>query len=132
MEIHLYIIGTLLMVLALIHIIFPKYFNWKIELQPLSLINRQMMTTHTFFIALTVFLMGLLCVTSATQLIETSLGNKIILGLAIFWSIRLFFQFFVYSKILWKGKKFETIIHIIFSGFWVYLCTIFFTIYFNN
>lgn len=132
MEIHLYIIGTLLMVLALIHIIFPKYFNWKIELQPLSLINRQMMTTHTFFIALTVFLMGLLCVTSATQLIETSLGNKIILGLAIFWSIRLFFQFFVYSKILWKGKKFETIIHIIFSGFWVYLCIIFFTIYFNN
>lgn len=133
MEVHLYIIGTLLMVLALIHIIFPKYFNWKIELQPLSLINRQMMTTHTFFIALTVFLMGgLLCVTSATQLIETSLGNKIILGLAIFWSIRLFFQFFVYSKILWKGKKFETIIHIIFSGFWVYLCTIFFTIYFNN
>lgn len=132
MEFHLYIIGTLLMVLALIHIIFPKYFNWKIELQPLSLINRQMMTTHTFFIALTVFLMGLLCVTSATQLIETSLGNKIILGLAIFWSIRLFFQFFVYSKILWKGKKFETVIHIIFSGFWVYLCTIFFTIYFNN
>lgn len=132
MEVHLYIIGTLLMVLALIHIIFPKYFNWKIELQPLSLINRQMMTTHTFFIALTVFLMGLLCVTSATQLIETSLGNKIILGLAIFWSIRLFFQFFVYSKILWKGKKIETIIHIIFSGFWVYLCTIFFTIYFNN
>ncbi|SFW42140.1 hypothetical protein [Cellulophaga fucicola] len=132
MEFHLYIIGTLLMVLALIHIIFPKYFNWKIELQPLSLINRQMMTTHTFFIALTVFLMGLLCVTSATQLIKTSLGNKIILGLAIFWSIRLFFQFFVYSKILWKGKKFETVIHIIFSGFWVYLCTIFFTIYFNN
>ena len=132
MEVHLYIIGTLLMVLALIHIIFPKYFNWKIELQPLSLINRQMMTTHTFFIALTVFLMGLLCVTSATQLIETSLGNKIILGLAIFWSIRLFFQFFVYSKILWKGKKIETIIHIIFSGFWVYLCTIFFTIYYNN
>lgn len=132
MEFHLYIIGSLLMVLAIVHIIFPKYFNWKIELQTLSLINRQMMTTHTFFIALTVFLMGLLCVTSATQLIETSLGNKITLGLAIFWSIRLFFQFFVYSKMLWKGKKFETIIHIIFSGFWVYLCTIFFTIYFNN
>ncbi|MCL5245026.1 hypothetical protein M4I21_04355 [Cellulophaga sp. 20_2_10] len=132
MEFHLYIIGSLLMVLAIVHIIFPKYFNWKIELQTLSLINRQIMTTHTFFIALTVFLMGLLCVTSATQLIETSLGNKITLGLAIFWSIRLFFQFFVYSKMLWKGKKFETIIHIVFSGFWVYLCTIFFTIYFNN
>ncbi|WP_349663250.1 hypothetical protein IZU89_10770 [Cellulophaga lytica] len=132
MQIHIYIIGTLLMVLALVHIIFPKYFNWKIELQTLALINRQMMTTHTFFIALTVFLMGLLCVTSATELIETTLGNKVVLGLAIFWTFRLFFQFFVYSKKLWKGKKFETIIHIIFSVFWVYLSTIFFTIYFNN
>ncbi|ADY29911.1 MULTISPECIES: hypothetical protein [Cellulophaga] len=132
MQIHIYIIGTLLMVLALVHIIFPKYFNWKIELQTLALINRQMMTTHTFFIALTVFLMGLLCVTSATELIETTLGNKVVLGLAIFWTFRLFFQFFVYSKKLWKGKKFETIIHIIFSVFWVYLSTVFFTIYFNN
>ncbi|WKB80256.1 hypothetical protein [Cellulophaga omnivescoria] len=132
MQTHLHIIGSLLMLLAFIHIIFPKYFNWKIELQPLSLINRQMMSTHTFFIALTVFLMGLLCVTSATQLIQTGLGNKITLGLAIFWTFRLFFQFFVYSKKLWKGKKFETIIHIIFSVFWVYLTTVFFTIYFNN
>ncbi|PKB41853.1 hypothetical protein AX016_3467 [Cellulophaga sp. RHA19] len=132
MQIHLHIIGILLMVLALAHIFFPKYFNWRTELQPLALINRQMMTTHTFFIALTVFLMGLLCVTSATELIKTTLGNKLVLGLAVFWSIRLFFQFFVYSKNLWKGKKFETTIHIIFSGFWVYLSTIFFIIYFNN
>ncbi|MEP0214267.1 MAG: hypothetical protein ABJD66_13675 [Cellulophaga sp.] len=132
MQIHLYIIGILLMALALAHIFFPKYFNWRTELQPLALINRQMMTTHTFFIALTVFLMGLLCVTSATELIKTTLGNKLVLGLAVFWSIRLFFQFFVYSKNLWKGKKFETTIHIIFSGFWVYLSTIFFIIYFNN
>ncbi|MDO6490506.1 MULTISPECIES: hypothetical protein [unclassified Cellulophaga] len=132
MQIHLHIIGILLMTLALAHIFFPKYFNWRTELRPLALINRQMMTTHTFFIALTVFLMGLLCVTSATELIKTTLGNKLVLGLAVFWSIRLFFQFFVYSKNLWKGKKFETTIHIIFSGFWVYLSTIFFIIYFNN
>jgi len=76
MEIHIQIIGTLLIVLSLIHVIFPSYFNWKSELQHLSLINRQMMTVHTFFIALTVFLIGLLCVTSASELIETSLGKK--------------------------------------------------------
>lgn len=132
MQIHLHIIGVLLITLAFVHIFFPKYFNWKIELQPLELINRQMMTTHTFFIALTVFLMGLLCVTSATELIKTTLGNKLMLGLAVFWTIRLFFQFFVYSQQLWKGKKFETTMHIIFSGLWVYLSVIFFTIYFNN
>ena len=125
MEIHLQIIGTLLIVLSLIHVIFPSYFNWKNELQHLSLINRQMMTVHTFFIALTVFLIGLLCVTSASELIETSLGRKISLGLAVFWTIRLFTQIFIYSPILWKGKTFETIVHILFTIFWAYMSLVF-------
>lgn len=119
------------MVLAAIHIFFPKYFNWKEELKPLSLINRQMMTVHTFFISLTVFLMGLLCLTSATDLIQTKLGKTISLGLGIFWAVRLFFQLFVYSSKLWKGKKLETAIHILFSLIWVYLTIIFLWIALN-
>ncbi len=125
MEIHFKIIGISLIILALIHVIFPKYFNWKNEFKTLSLINRQMMTIHTFFIALIVFLMGLLCFTSSTDLMHTNLGKKISLGLAIFWTIRLFVQFIGYSSKLWKGKKFETCIHILFSIFWMYLSAIF-------
>lgn len=131
MEIHLKIIGVLLITLALVHIVFPKYFNWDKELKSLSLINRQMMTVHTFFIALTVLLMGLLCLTCSIDLIETNLGKKISLGIGIFWFIRLFIQFFVYSTDLWKGKKFETFMHILFSILWTYLSIIFLTTYFN-
>jgi hypothetical protein len=131
MEIHFKIIGVLLIALALIHIIFPKYFNWDKELKSLSIINRQMMMIHTFFIALTVLLMGLLCLTSSKELIETTLGKKISLGLGIFWIIRLFIQFFGYSSSLWKGKKFETSIHILFSLVWTYLSIIFLNAYFN-
>ena len=119
------VIGILLIVLACIHIFFPKYFNWKEELKSLSLINRQMMTVHTFFIALTVSLMGVLCLTSASGLIETELGKKISFGLGLFWAIRLFFQFFVYSPKLWKGKKFETIMHFSFAFLWAYLSFVF-------
>ncbi|MDR6300808.1 hypothetical protein GGR31_001451 [Mesonia maritima] len=131
MEIHFKIIGILLIALALVHIIFPKYFSWKKELKSLSLINRQMMTVHTFFIAFTVFLMGLLCLTSINELIETNLGKKISLGLGVFWTIRLFIQFFVYSSDLWKGKKFETGIHILFSIFWIYFSSIFLINYYT-
>lgn len=131
MEIHLKVIGILLIALALVHGAFPKYFNWDKELKSLSLINRQMMTIHTFFISLTVLLMGLLCLTSSTELMETHLGKKISLGFGIFWSVRLFIQFFGYSPILWKGKTFETIMHVIFSLFWAYLSLVFLTIYFN-
>jgi hypothetical protein len=125
MEIHYKIIGILLMLLALIHIIFPKYFNWKDELKSLSLINREMMTIHTLFIAVVVFLMGLLCLTSATALIETDLGKRISLGLGIFWGLRLITQFFGYSTELWKGKSFETTVHVLFSLFWTYLTIVF-------
>jgi hypothetical protein len=128
MQLHLQIIGILLIGLALIHIVFPKFFNWDKELSSLSLINRQMMTVHTFFIALTVFLMGLLCLTSSTEVSDTNLGKKISLGLAIFWTIRLFVQFFGYSSKLWKGKTLETSIHILFILLWTYLSFIFWTI----
>tara|TARA_B100000768_G_scaffold91255_1_gene85393 strand:+ start:203 stop:598 length:396 start_codon:yes stop_codon:yes gene_type:complete len=131
MLIHINIIGVILIALALVHIIFPKYFNWDKELKSLSLINRQMMTIHTFFIAFTVFLMGLLCLTSSNQLIESNLGKKISLGLGLFWSVRLFIQFFGYSADLWRGKKLETLIHILFSILWTYISSIFLTLYFN-
>ena len=84
-----------------------------------------MMKIHTFFIALVVFLMGLLCTTSTNELISTQLGKTISLGFGIFWMVRLFIQFFGYSSELWKGKKFETAVHILFSGLWIYLSVIF-------
>ena len=130
MENHLKIIGILLMALALVHIIFPKYFNWKKELSSLSLMNREMMMIHTFFIALTVFMMGLLCLVSSAEMVHTEFGKKISLGLGVFWMIRLFIQFFGYSKDLWKGKMFETLVHIVFSLLWMYLTAVFFAIYF--
>jgi hypothetical protein len=76
--------------------------------------------------------MGLLCFTSANELTNTALGKRISLGLGIFWTIRLFFQFFVYSPKLWRGKVFETIVHILFSLFWIYLSIVFWGNFFEN
>ncbi len=128
MEIHLKIIGILLIILALVHVIFPTYFNWKTELKNLSLVNAEMMVVHTFFLALTVLLMGTLCVTSTKALVSTSLGKRLCTGFAIFWTIRFFVQFFGYSSSLWKGKTFETVVHIVFSLFWGYASLVFWMI----
>lgn len=130
METHYRIIGVLLITLAFVHIIFPRYFKWAVELKSLSLINQQIMKVHTFFIALIVFLMGLLCFTSAFELTNTVLGKRISLGLGIFWSFRLLVQFFGYSSKLWKGKLKETIVHILFSLLWAYLSFVFLKVYF--
>ncbi|OJW59917.1 MAG: hypothetical protein BGO55_17850 [Sphingobacteriales bacterium 50-39] len=132
MELQIKIIGCLFILLALLHIFFPKYFKWKQELSSLSLINRQMMYVHMFFIALLVFLLGLLCLASSDALLHTTLGRRISLGLGIFWTVRLYVQFFVYSGKLWRGKKFETLAHILFSIFWAYVSIIFILGYLSN
>ena len=129
MELHLKIIGILLILLALLHFFFPKRFNWERELSSLSVINRQLMYIHSFFIAFVIFLMGVLCLTSASELLNTNFGKRISFGLAIFWAVRLVVQFFVYSSKLWKGKSFETGVHIVFSIFWIYLVVIFILAY---
>jgi len=129
MELHLKITGILLIILALIHALFPKYFNWKQELNSLSIINRQLMYVHSFFIGFVVLLMGVLCLTSANELIETTLGKRISLGIGIFWTTRFFIQFFGYSAKIWKGKTFETTVHILFSFLWTYFSVLFSLIY---
>ena len=125
MEPLLELCGLLLIGLALLHLIFPTYFHWKEELARISLINRQMMIVHTFFIALTVFLMGLLCVTSADLLTSTPLGKRIALGFGVFWAIRLAIQCFGYSAELWRGKRMETTVHVLFILLWSTLTTVF-------
>lgn len=125
MDIHFKIIGSLLIVLALLHFSFPRYFNWKQELGSLSIMNRQIMYVHSFFIAFAVFLIGLLCLTSSSELISTTLGKRISLGIGIFWAARLIIQFFGYSSKIWKGKLFETTVHVLFSILWTYLTTVF-------
>lgn len=129
MELHLKIIGLALIALSLVHVIFPRYFDWRRELSALSLINRQMMVVHTFFIALTVMLMGLLCFFSASDLLNTRLGKHICLGLGIFWGIRALVQFFGYSPKLWRGRAFETMVHVFFSMFWMYMTGVFWWAY---
>lgn len=121
MSFHLRWIGALLIALALVHVIFPKYFDWKRDLAPLKPVNRQVMYVHTFFIALTVGLMGVLCVVAADDLVSTQLGKMICSGLGIFWGMRLFVQLFVYSPKLWRGKRLETAVHVVFSAMWTYL-----------
>jgi len=125
MQLQLKFIGALLVVLALLHAGFAWYFDWRREFAVVSLINRQMMYVHTFFIALAVLLMGLLCLTSAAELMGTPLGRRVALGLGLFWLARLLIQFFGYSATLWRGKRFETIVHVVFSLLWAYVSGIF-------
>jgi hypothetical protein len=87
-----------------------------------SLLTRQIFYVHTFFISLTVGLMGALSVFLSDALLQPSpLAKGVLSGLTLFWGIRLAFQFFVYDKTLWHSKRFETRVHWLFALLWLYL-----------
>jgi hypothetical protein len=117
--------GGGLIVLAAVHLTFPRRFRWAEELASLSLLTRQIFYVHTFFVALTVGLMGVLCLFRAGEMLQTPLGRTVSGGFSLFWGTRLVIQWFGYSPALWRGKRFETAVHYSFTALWLWLTLLF-------
>jgi len=59
-------------------------------------------------------------------LLESGALSRVVLtGLVTFWSARLTFQFFVYDAAIWRGRRFYTVMHVVFSIFWIYVVVIY-------
>jgi len=118
--------GVFLLGLFVLNFFVPARFKWADELPRLSLINRRIFQVHAMFIALILLLSGLLLVGLPHELLTpTPLACAVLGGLAIFWGLRLWMQWFMYDRELWLGKRFETAMHLLFSGLWVFLTATF-------
>ncbi len=123
---HLRLAGLTLIFLGVAHAFFGPRFKWREETARLSLLNRQIFYVHTFFIALVLILMGILCVFGTRGLLETTfVGRWLCAGITLFWASRLVCQFFVYSPELWRGKLLETFMHALFACAWTYYSAVF-------
>ena len=117
--------GVAQVLLALIHAVFPRYFRWREELSRLSLVNAEMMRVHTLFVALTVAGIGVLSWGWAGEVAGTAFGRVFAKAVAVFWGVRLVVQHFGYSAALWRGKAFETAVHVVFTLLWVGLTVLY-------
>jgi hypothetical protein len=123
---HLRVVGLLLLGIAAMGVFLPRRFGWRADTAGASLLNRQIFYVHIAFIVLTVAMFGLLAITCARSLIEPHDVTRAVLGgLAGFWFVRLLVQWFVYDPRLWRGKRFETAVHVVFTGMWVYFTATF-------
>jgi len=125
LELNLRAAGLLLTVLGLAHVWFPRRFRWKEELAAISPLTRQIHFVHNAYIGLTVTMNGLLCLLFAPDLIEHShLAIVILLGMSFFWGSRLIVQCMIYDPSHWRGKPFETRVHVLFIFLWSYLTAV--------
>jgi hypothetical protein len=120
-RLHLQIVGALLLSLGVAHACFDRYFGWKNELRRVSLLTRQIFFVHCFFIALLLVLLGVCSLFYADALLTPGPLNRVVLaGFVVFWVCRLAVQFAVYDPSIWRGRRFFTVMHVLFSMLWCY------------
>jgi hypothetical protein len=118
--------GVLLALLAVLNVFVPRRFRWREEMARLSLLNRQIFQVHAIFLVLTLALFSALLLTTGAALLErTPLARAVLAGLTIFWAMRMLVQWFYYSPATWRGHRFNTVMHVLFSGLWIYLTGVF-------
>ncbi len=123
---HLQIVGVLQWLLAALHFVLPQRFGRKEDLARLSLINRQIFIVHCMFIVLLLLLLGALNVFYTDLLLAPNpLAPVVLSGLGIFWTVRLYAQWFLYSPKLWRGNRFNTIMHYTFTAMWAYYVVVY-------
>ena len=123
---HLQAGGVVMAVLVVVNLFVPSRFHWREEMSRLSLVNRQIFQVHSMFLVLTLGLFSALLLTCAPALVEpTPLSRAILVGLTIFWGLRMVMQWCFYSSKLWRGHRFNTVVHVAFSAIWIYLTTVF-------
>jgi hypothetical protein len=124
--IHLRIVGVLMALLVAINLVVPRRYRWRDELARISLLNRQIFQAHSIFLVLTLALLSALLLTSADALLEPSrLSRAMLIGLTIFWALRMAMQWWFYSPAIWRGHRFNTIMHWTFSAGWIYVTAVF-------
>jgi hypothetical protein len=124
--VNLRVVGVFMAALVVLNLFVPRHLGWREDLQRISLVNRQIFEVHAIFLVQTLALMSALLLTSADALLEpTRLARAVLVGLTLFWGLRMLMQWFYYSPATWRGQPFNTVMHVVFSVTWVYVTAVF-------
>ena len=123
---NLRIVGLIMAALAVLNLFVPRRFHWQEDMARLSLLNRQIFQAHSVFLILTLGMLAALLLVCGRDLLEpTRLARAILIGLTIFWTLRMLMQWGFYSPEIWRGHRFNTVMHYLFSVLWVYVAGVF-------
>ena len=120
------IAGAGLLLLAVLHVPIGKQLKWSEDAKRLTPVNAAIFHVHTFFICVVLVMMGLPCLLEPGIFLEKSrAGVWLSWSISGFWTLRLYFQWFVYQADLWRGKRMETVVHVWFTIVWSALALLF-------
>ncbi len=124
------ITGVGMIALAIAHRPIARRLDWKKDVKQLAPTNEAIFHSHLFFLCLALVLLGTALLFDAGAFVERSrLGQWIAGMLLVFWSFRLYRQWFGFPQSLWRGKRLETRIHFVFTVIWIAVVSVFGTLF---
>ena len=120
------IAGAGMILLAIAHIPMSRTLQWREEAARMSLSTASVFHVHTLFVCVVLVMMGLPALISPQIFTERTLpGSWLAWSFSVFWALRLFAQWFVFPSSLWRGKRLEMRMHMIFTLVWIGLIALF-------
>ena len=98
------LVGASLIVLSLLHAAFWRLLGWDKEVECLSPLNARVFAVHTLFIAFVLFALGFLSLARPELLLAPGeLPRWILIGVVLFWIVRLILQPLVFDRVMRVG-----------------------------
>lgn len=89
--------GIFNIILVIFHLFFWKIFRWKLTLAKGTRTNKAIIQIFNIQLLVLFTIMAFIYLKYPLDLLKTPLGNAVLIGFAIFWTIR-FFQQFIFLK----------------------------------
>ena len=111
----LYIAAAAQLSVAVLNLFLVRIMKWEEEVARMPQLVREVFHVHAWFISITLAIFGVVTIRFVEELAAgtNNLGRWLAAGIGIFWLIRWLMQFFFYDSSHWRGKRAETIVHIV-------------------
>ena len=118
--------GVTMIVLALAHFGLSKLLAWQEDTRKLTPINRQVFIVHTVFLAVGIFLLGLVCLFFAAAFFEkTTLATVATGSFAMCWLSRLVCQIFIFRSEITNNKQLNSFLQVAGTMLWTFYTGLF-------
>ena len=111
----LYIIAAAQLAVAVLNLFLVRIMKWEESVARMPQLVREVFHVHAWFITITLVIFGVVTIRFAGELAAgtNDLGRWLAGGIGVFWLTRWLMQFFYYDSSHWRGKRAETIVHIV-------------------
>ena len=104
------------------HLFFWKVLKWKEQLMLVSTTNRAVIQTLNICLAFLFFLISYIFYFHFNEVLTTAIGNVLLLGIALFWSIRVVAQIYFFNL---KERIHQLLLILFIAGIVIHIIPIF-------